>query len=85
MDFDIISLLIQFPIVGMFVWFVLKNNNEWRTYLTERNSKLEKTLEKHADVLDKLVASQELHTRVLIKHFSKHEGTDLDLNELIRK
>jgi hypothetical protein len=28
----------------IFAWFVLNNNNGWRKYLSERNSKMEKAL-----------------------------------------
>lgn len=39
--------------LALFVWFVIQNNREWRVYLSERNGKLEKALEKFGEVLDK--------------------------------
>lgn len=50
---EAIGLLAQAPIVGVFAWYAWQNNKEWRKYLHDRNSKLEKSLEKLADILEK--------------------------------
>lgn len=49
-----VQMLAQAPIVGIFVFFVLKNNEQWRKYLSERNGKLESFIQKNTEVLDKL-------------------------------
>lgn len=42
---DLVKVLIQLPFVAVFIWYVLKNNQEWRQYL-------DKVYEKQAQVLD---------------------------------
>jgi hypothetical protein len=37
--------------IAIFAWYAFKNNEQWRLYLTERNSKLEKAIDKLADVI----------------------------------
>lgn len=44
----------QAPVLALVLFFIYKNNNEWRVYLKERNGKLEKALEKFSAALDKL-------------------------------
>lgn len=39
--------------LGLFVYYTLQNNRDWRTYLSDRNSKLEKALDKLSLALDK--------------------------------
>lgn len=39
--------------LGLFVYYTLQNNKDWRAYLTERNSKLEKSLDKLSNALDR--------------------------------
>lgn len=41
--------LLQGGALAIFVWYTLQNNREWRTYLTERNSKLESAINKQAE------------------------------------
>lgn len=41
----------QFGALAIFVWYTIQNNREWRLYLTERNSKLEKALDKLSETL----------------------------------
>lgn len=57
---DIIGFLIQLPILAIFVWWVSrsndrwdKNNEQWRVYLSERNGKLERSLEKMTGAIDR--------------------------------
>lgn len=50
---EALGLLAQAPIVGVFAWYAWQNNKEWRKYLNDRNSKLERSLEKLADVLER--------------------------------
>lgn len=47
------QLMVQSGALGLFVWYTMQNNREWRQYLTERNSKLEKALDKLSETLDK--------------------------------
>lgn len=51
MEFPI-DVLINTGALGIFVYYTLQNNRDWRTYLTERNSKLEKALDKLSAALD---------------------------------
>ena len=44
---------IQTGALGIFVWYTLQNNRDWRAYLTERNSKLEKSLDRLGSILEK--------------------------------
>jgi hypothetical protein len=60
MDADLLQIFIQFPLLGIFVWYNYQqnkrwddNNKQWRQYLTERNDKLEKHLVKVNDTLEK--------------------------------
>jgi predicted component of type VI protein secretion system len=45
--------LVQTGALGVFAWYALQNNREWRQYLADRNGKIEKALEKITIVLDK--------------------------------
>ncbi len=47
------DLFIQTGALGLFVWYTLQNNKDWRNHLAERNSKLEKALDKLGSILDK--------------------------------
>jgi len=38
--------------LALFVWYTIQNNREWRLYLTERNSKLEKALDRLSVAID---------------------------------
>ncbi len=75
---QLLQIAIQAPFVALFVWFVLKNNREWRKYLTERNSKLEKAFDAHNKTLEKVNEAQEKHTRVLIALTSKENLKDIN-------
>jgi hypothetical protein len=44
----------QLPIGVLIVWFVLRNNKIWTNYLTERNERLEKALNKLARAIGRL-------------------------------
>lgn len=46
-----LEMILQAGGLGLFVYYTLQNNRDWRTYLTERNSKLEKSLDKLSDAL----------------------------------
>lgn len=50
---NIPDLIFQAGSLGIFVWYTITNNRDWRTYLTERNSKLEKALDRLGAILDK--------------------------------
>ena len=39
----------QVPALSIVLFFLYKNNQEWRKYLTERNGKLERALKDIAD------------------------------------
>lgn len=41
---EFITIAAQAPIVAIFAWYAWKNNQEWRKYLSDRNSKTEKAL-----------------------------------------
>lgn len=49
-----LSLLLQAPLIGSFIFFVLRNNSEWRSFLKEQNVDFTETLNKHTVALDKL-------------------------------
>jgi len=58
---ELTSYLVQVPILALFMWYVIKqnnrwdeNNNQWRQYLTERNSKLEKSLKEVSDTMERI-------------------------------
>lgn len=53
------QLVIQGGALGLFVWYTLRNNQDWRTYLTERNSKLEKALDKLSEAIDRNYGSHD--------------------------
>lgn len=61
MDFPLTDIA-QFGALGMFVWYTINNNREWRQYLTERNSKLEKSLDKLANAIDNHYGKTDSHT-----------------------
>ncbi len=44
--------IMQGGALAVFVYYTLQNNRDWRAYLTERNSKLEKSLDKLGSVLN---------------------------------
>lgn len=44
---------LQLGALGAFIYYTLNNNREWRNYLTERNGKLEKALDRLSDTLSK--------------------------------
>lgn len=48
-----LEMILQAGGLGLFVYYTLQNNRDWRSYLTERNSKLEKALDKISHALDK--------------------------------
>lgn len=52
MDFPL-EIALQAGGLGLFVYYTLQNNRDWRNYLTERNSKLEKALDKLSNALDR--------------------------------
>ena len=57
-----IDALLQGGGLALFVWFVIQNNREWRLYLSERNGKLEKALEKLGNALtDHARISESVH------------------------
>lgn len=43
---ETISSLIELGAIGVFVYYAITNNREWRKHLAERNSKLERILER---------------------------------------
>lgn len=45
--------IVQTGALGVFAWYALQNNREWRQHLNERNSKLEKALDCIGKILDK--------------------------------
>lgn len=45
--------IVQTGALGIFVYYTLQNNRDWRAYLTERNSKLEKALDRLGNILEK--------------------------------
>jgi hypothetical protein len=47
------NFFLQGGALGIFAWYAWQNNREWRAYLTERNSKLEKALDRLSDTLSK--------------------------------
>lgn len=49
---ETISSLIELGAIGVFVYYALTNNREWRRYLKEKNSKLENILEKILEKVD---------------------------------
>lgn len=51
---ETISQIIELGAIGGFIYYALANNREWRRYLSDRNSKLEKALEKHHEGFEKL-------------------------------
>lgn len=52
MSDEVIHLFIQAPLVGIFVWFVLKYQKTFQDYLTERNGRSEKAQQRVAEALD---------------------------------
>jgi hypothetical protein len=64
---DFLPLLIQAPIVGIFAFYAIQNNREWRRYLSERNGKHERSNEKLVETLDRVAKSQEVQTRALMR------------------
>jgi hypothetical protein len=48
-----LTVLIQVGSVGAFIYYALKNNAEWRTYLSDQNGKLSHALDKVATALEK--------------------------------
>lgn len=48
-----LDLVFQGGALATFVWYTLQNNRDWRTYLTERNSKLEKALDKLSEAIER--------------------------------
>lgn len=38
---------------AIFAWYAWQNNKEWRMYLTERNGKLEKALDRISHILER--------------------------------
>ena len=60
METQIIHLLVQMPILAVFIWWMNKqnnrwdqNNSQWRQYLAERNNKTDKALEKLVGAIDR--------------------------------
>jgi predicted component of type VI protein secretion system len=45
--------ILQTGALGVFAWYAVQNNREWRLYLSERNSKLEKALDRLGTILEK--------------------------------
>lgn len=60
--------LIQIPMVVLFVWFVLKNNQQWREFLKERDSKMEGSLERVALSLENVAKQGRKHSKLLVAH-----------------
>jgi len=50
-----ITEIVQTGALGLFVYYTLTNNREWRNYLAERNSKLEMSLDKLSTAIDRIV------------------------------
>lgn len=66
-----LEIIAQVPIVGIFVYFVLKNNQEWRKYLTERNGRSEVAMGKMVETLGKMREAIETHAVKEIEVFAK--------------
>ena len=41
------------PVLLIVLYYLYKNNKEWREYLAEQNGKLQKVLEKMSDAIDR--------------------------------
>ena len=91
-----ISLLVQVPIVGIFVWFVLRNAKEWRSWMAEQAKERDKALEHVTGDLKKLTSelktlthSIEILTRIVLYHDATVRGTNPnvsgDTKEMIEK
>ena len=67
MEFNPFNLLAQIPLVGIFVWFVLKRDKYWQEYLRERNGREEKALAAIATRLEQMGDKLEKHTEAVLK------------------
>ena len=65
---DILQLLIQVPIVGLFVWFVLKNNKEWREFLKVEREEVASTHQALRQDIRGLSRTLHSLTRILLYH-----------------
>lgn len=78
--FGLEQILIQTPLVGVFVWFAVyvlnkftkaikENNEQWRQFLVERNGKSDA-------ILDKMTKQLEANTRVILRHDATVRGVN---------
>lgn len=87
---DLLSILkvanelpISVLMVALFAWFNITNNREWRSYLTDRNGKLEKYFQEATAATKELNTTLARNTKVLMRHMIDNGGNDSDINELI--
>ena len=78
MQFDLFNLLAQVPLVGIFIWFVLKRDKQfqdslfkrdrqWQDYLRERNGREEKALTAMTDQLKGMGDKLQRHTESILR------------------
>ena len=84
-----LSLLVQIPIVGIFVWYVLKSSKDWRDWLRDRDKQQDAVIARLTRELERLTEHVDMLTRVMLYHDATVRGTNPDAQgdtkELIEK
>lgn len=84
---SILKLTNELPIsvlmVALFAWFNITNNREWRSYLTDRNGKLEKYFQDATKATKDLNETLARNTKVLMRHMIDNDANQSDINELL--
>lgn len=69
-------------VLGIFAWYTMTNNREWRSYLSERNGKVEKAFNLYAQQAEELSKTLERNNKVMIRHLLDNGGNEADINDL---
>ena len=90
MDIDsALSLLVQIPIVGIFVWYVLKSSKDWREWLRDRDKQQDAVIARLTRELERLTEHVDMLTRVMLYHDATVRGPNADVKgdtkEMIEK
>lgn len=78
MNQEALHLLVQVPILGVFVWFVIHYQKAFHTYLHARNTKLEKAMGEVATSLKEVSVQLGKNREILAR---VHERVDYHVHE----
>jgi len=71
-----IGLLIQVPLVGMFIWFTLRQNKDFLTAMERRDEQWREFLNKHTESTNQAIGRIAEEVKQLGREISEMRGRD---------